>query len=185
MGARATLGAARDALPSGVPTIQRPWVAALACLPEVAFGDPGVGLEGLVEALPEAKRFRLFDYNYAALFVEMAIRAEVLALVGGSELASRRRIRGWLRIFDKSAPLGAGVAPRMRAHLAEHEGDDERCMQLLWTSLRDAGAGGRPVDVAIARHRLGASRARRCEKGRATTPSRSAWRQPPWTSTRW
>ncbi len=153
--AREALQRARDALPKRVPTIQRPWVAVLACVPEVTFGDPAVGLQGLVAALPEARRFRLFDFNYAALFVDMAIRAEVLALVGGGPLASRRRIRRWLRILDRSAPLGAGVGDRMRAYLAEHDGEAETCRRLLWSSLRAAGAGGRLVDEAIARYQLG------------------------------
>lgn len=144
------------ALPTNVPTIQRPLLIHVGALLEIYDGDLREALaKQLTIGDPIARRFRLYRSQVGPIHASIAALVEVLALRAGASEASPHRIRRRVRQIERNPTLAGGRAERVRAYLADARGHPEEAIAWLERSEAAAEDVGRAVAQGIARAQRG------------------------------
>jgi len=145
-----------DALfPRGRITLQRLFMDAYRCMPELYLTDGREARRSLAAMLTRGRGFMLLRFMYSGALSSLAALLEANALRSGDPDASARTVARYAAIAADAPPLMATGGWRARAYAASAEGRDEAALALLEVAEAEAGRWGQGIDVAIARYQRG------------------------------
>ncbi len=146
---------AAERLPEAGGAAQRAALQLYRHASAIYHDDPRPARREFSAGMKAARAHRFLSSLYAATYAGTWALLEVNALRAGDPEASRRRVEQLICVLDRSAPLWAGLADRLRAYLSDERGEPERALWHLERAEERARAFGRSVDVSIAEWQRG------------------------------